>query len=75
MTLNCLVFACYNVLTDETKIKVVDSHGKELYFGLWSVGFVKDFGELTVLGFEIDEIKKNGVAKTLTAWTIKEEQA
>ena len=25
--------------------------------------------------FEIDEIEKNGVAKTLTAWTVKEEQA
>ena len=23
--------------------------------------------------FEIDEIKKNGVAKTLTAWTAKED--
>lgn len=52
-----------------------DSHGKELHFGLYNDGFVKDFGGLTVLDFEIDEIEKNGVAKTLTAWTVKEEQA
>ncbi len=75
MTLNRLVCACHNVFTDETKIKVVGNHGKGLYFGLWNDGFIKDFGSLTVLDFEIDEIKKNGVAKTLTAWTIKEEQA
>lgn len=75
MTLNRLTCACYNVFPGATKIKVVDSHGKELYFGLWNDGFLKDFGGLTVLDFEIDEIKKNGVAKTLTAWTVKEEQA
>lgn len=74
MTLSRLVYACYNVFTGVTKIKVVDNHGKELYFGLWNAGFDKDFGSLTVLDFQIDEIKKNGVAKTLTAWTVKEEQ-
>lgn len=74
MTLNRMICACYNVFTGVTKIKVVDNHGKELYFGLWNDGFIKDFGELTVLDFEIDEIKKNGVAKPLIAWTVKEEQ-
>ena len=43
-----------------------------IYTGLWNDGCTKDFGDLTVLDFEIDEIKKNGVAKTLTAWVIKE---
>jgi hypothetical protein len=75
MTLNRLVHACHNVFRYETKIKVVDSHGKELHFGILNDCFIKDFGGLTVLDFEIDEIKKNGVAKTLTAWTVKEEQA
>ena len=73
MTLNRLVHACHNVFRYETKIKVVDSHGKELHFGLLNDCFIKDFGGLTVLDFEIDEIKKNGVAKTLTAWTVKED--
>lgn len=72
MTLIRLACACHNVFKYETKIKVADSHGKELHFGLYNDGFVKDFGGLTVLDFEIDEIKKNGVAKTLTAWTAKE---
>ena len=69
MTLNRLICACCNVFTGATKIKVVDNHGKDLYFGLFNDGFIKDFGGLTVRNFEIDEIKKNGVAKTLTAWT------
>lgn len=73
MTLNRLICACCNVFTGATKIKVVDNHGKELYFGVWSYGAIKDFGDLTVLYFKIDEINKNGVAKTLTAWTIKED--
>lgn len=75
MTLNRLICACYNVFPGATKIKVKDNLGKELYFGLWNADFIKDFGGLTVLDFEIDEIKKNGVAKTLTVWTVKEEQA
>lgn len=75
MTLNRLVCACYNVFPGATKIKVMDYLSKQVYFGLWNDGAIKDFGGLTVLVFEIDEIKKNGVAKTLTAWTIKEEQA
>jgi hypothetical protein len=73
MTLNCLVCACHNVFPVITKIKVMDNHGKELYLGVWSYGAIKDFGDLTVLYFKIDEINKNGVAKTLTAWTIKED--
>lgn len=72
MTLNRLVCACYNVFMGATKIKVVDNLGKELYLGRWNDGAIKDFGGLTVLEFEIDELKKNGVAKTLTAWTAKE---
>lgn len=75
MTLNGLICACYNAFPGATKIKVVDNHGKELYFGLLNDGFIKDFGNLTVLAFEIDEIKKNGAAKTLTAGIVKEEQA
>lgn len=73
MTLNRLICACCNVFPGATKIKVKDNLGKELYFGLWNAGFIKDFGCLTVMEFEIDEIKKNGVAKTLTAWTAKED--
>ena len=75
MTLNRLAHACHNVFRYETKIKVMDSHGKELYLGVWNYGAIKDFGDLTVLYFKIGEIKKNGVAKALTAWTVKEEQA
>lgn len=74
MTLNRLVCACYNVFPGATKIKVIDGVGKELYFGLWNEGFIKDFGSMTVLDFAIDELKKNGVAKTLTAWVIKEDE-
>ena len=44
-----------------------------IYHGLWNDGCTKDFGDLKVLDFEIDEIKKNGVAKTLTAWVVKED--
>lgn len=73
VTLNSLIRACYNVFLGATKIKVVDNQGDELYFGIWNDGFVKDFGGLAVLNFEIDEIKKNGVAKTLTVWTVKED--
>lgn len=33
MTLQRLIFACYNVFPGATKIKVVDNHGKEqIYF-------------------------------------------
>ena len=75
MKLNSLVCACYTVFMGATKIKVLDNRGKELYLGIWNDGAIKAFGGLTVWNFEIDEIKKNGVAKTLTAWTVKEEQA
>lgn len=73
MTLDCLVCACYNVFPVVTKIKVMDNHGKELYLGVWNYGAIKDFGGLTVSRFEIDEIRKNGAAKTLTVWTVKED--
>ena len=72
MTLNRLIFACYNVFPGATKIKVIGNTGDTIYTGLWNDGCTKDFGDLKVLDFEIDEIKKNGVAKTLTAWVIKE---
>lgn len=58
MTMDRLVCACYNVFPVVTKIKVMDNHGKELYLGVWSYGAIKDFGDLTVLYFKIDEINK-----------------
>lgn len=73
MTLNRLVCAFYNVFPGVTKIKVVNNLGNQLYFGLWNDGCIKDFGGLSVLDFEVDELKKNGVAKTLTAWVIPED--
>lgn len=73
MTLQRLIFACYNVFTGATKIKVIGNTGKLIYHGLWNDGCTKDFGDLKVLNFEIDEIKKNGAAKTLTAWVVGEE--
>lgn len=73
ITLKRLIFACYNVFPGATKIKVVKNTGEKIYTGLWSDGCTKAFGDLKVLDFEIDEIKKNGVAKTLTAWVIKED--
>lgn len=72
MTLSRLIFACYNVFPGATKIKVVSYLSHVIYTGLWNDGCTKDFGDLKVLDFEIDEIKKNGAAKTLTAWVIKE---
>lgn len=73
MTLNRLICACYNVFPGATKIKVLDNHGKELYFGRWNDRLFEDFASLSVLDFEIDKIE-NGVAKTLTARTVKEEK-
>ena len=73
MTPNRLIFACHNVFPGATKIKVVNNNtGEKIYTGLWGDGCTKDFGDLKVLDFEIDEIKKNGAAKTLTAWVIEE---
>lgn len=83
MTLNRLIFACHNVFPGATRIKVICNTGKLpasyrqvtsklIYHGFWNDGCTKDFGDLKVLDFEIDEIKKNGAAKTLTAWVIKE---
>lgn len=73
MTLQRLIFACYNVFPSATRIRVIVNTGKLIYHGLWNDGCTKDFGDLKVLNFEIDEIKKNGVAKTLTAWVVKED--
>lgn len=72
MTLNHLIFACYNVFPGATDIKVIGSTGKLIYHGTWNNGCTKDFGDLKVSVFEIDELKKNRAAKTLTAWVIKE---
>lgn len=73
MKLSRLIFACYNVFPGATKIKVLGNTGKLIYHGHWNDGCVKDFGDLKVLDFEIDEIKKNGAAKTLTAWVVEED--
>ena len=70
MTLNRLVYACYNVFPGKTKLKIVDNLGKCLYCGLWNDGVSRDFGSLKVLDFEIGEMKKNGVATVLTAWVV-----
>ena len=73
MNLQHLIFACCNVFTGATRIKVIGNTGKLINHGLWNDGCTKDFGDLKVLNFEIDEIKKNGAAKTLTAWVVGEE--
>lgn len=73
MTLQRIIFACYNVVPGATRIEVIGNTGKLIYHGLWNDGCTKDFGDLKVLNFEIDEIKKNGAAKTLTAWVVKED--
>lgn len=73
MKLQRLIFACCNVFPGATRIKVIGNTGKLIYHGLWNDGCTKDFGDLKVLNFEIDEIKKNGAAKTLTAWVVKED--
>ncbi len=73
MKLSRLIFACYNVFPGATKIRVLGNTGKRIYHGHWNDGCVKDFGDLKVLDFEIDEIKKNGAAKTLTAWVVEED--
>lgn len=73
MKLSRLIFACYNVFPGATKIRVIGNTGKLIYLGHLNDGCVKDFGDLKVLDFEIDEIKKNGAAKTLTAWVVEED--
>ncbi len=73
MKLSRLIFACYNVFPGATKIRVLGNTGKLIYHGHWNDGCTKDFGDLKVLDFEIDEIKKNGAAKTLTAWVVEED--
>lgn len=72
MKLSRLIFACYNVFPGATKIKVLGNTGKLIYHGHWNDGCTNDFGDLKVLDFEIDEIKKNGAAKTLTALVVEE---
>lgn len=72
MTVKRLVCACYNVFPGKTELKIVSNLGKNLYTGLWNDGFLRDFGDMTVLGFEIDQIKMNGVATAMTAWVIPE---
>ena len=73
MKLSRLIFACYNVFPGATKIRVLGNTGKLIYHGHWNDGCTKDFGDLKVLDFEIDEIKKNGAAKTLTALVVEED--
>lgn len=73
MKLIRLIYACYNVFPGATKIKVIGNTGKLIYHGIWNNGCTKDFGDLKVSVFEIDEIKKNGAAKTLTAWVVEED--
>ena len=73
MKLSRLIYACYNVFPGATKIKVLGNTGKLIYHGHWNDGCTKNLGDLKVLDFEIDEIKKNGAAKTLTAWVVEED--
>lgn len=72
MTVKWLLCACHNVLPGKTELKIVSDLGKTLYTGLWNDGFLQDFGDMTVLDFEIDRIKYNGVAAALMAWVIPE---
>ena len=72
MTVKRLVSACYNVFPGKTELRIVSNLGKNLYIGLWNDGFLRDFGDMTVLDFEIDKIKNNGVATAMTVLVIPE---
>lgn len=72
MTVKRLVSACYNVFPGKTELRIVSNLGKNLYIGLWNDGFLRDFGDMTVLDFEIDQIKNNGVATAMTVLVIPE---
>lgn len=73
MTIKRLVCSCENISPAKTTIVVVSSIAKkELYRGRWTEGFMEKFGELKVLDFNMDEIRKDGSIRTITVFAVKE---
>lgn len=73
MTIKRLICACYNVSPQKSTIVVTDaSTKKELYRGRWTEGFIEKFGQLKVLDFNVDEIRKDGSIRTLEIFSVEE---
>lgn len=69
MTLQRLIFACYNVYPGRTKINIVDCKTtNRLFFGVWNDAFIKKYGRLKVVDFAIAALDSGGCAIQLTAY-------
>lgn len=76
MTLQRLIFACYNVYPGRTKINIVDCKTtNRLFFGVWNDAFIKKYGRLKVVDFAIAALDSGGCAIQLTAYVKRKENA